>query len=114
VSETFITLLPLWSEFFASRDFRSSFQSCPSAHSAVAAGLAMTLALRYPSGRWWFAILAALAMLQRVDVGAHFPSDTLFGAALGSAIAIALRPRSTAERVEPAELVEQPRGERLQ
>jgi membrane-associated phospholipid phosphatase len=93
VSDTFITLWPLWSEFFANRDFRSSFQSCPSAHSAVAAGLAATLANHYPRGRWWFATLAALAMLQRIDVGAHFPSDTLLGAALGTAIAIALQSR---------------------
>jgi membrane-associated phospholipid phosphatase len=55
--------------------------------------LAATLANHYPRGRWWFATLAALAMLQRIDVGAHFPSDTLLGAALGTAIAIALQSR---------------------
>jgi membrane-associated phospholipid phosphatase len=31
--------------------------------------------------------LAVVAMLQRVECGAHFPSDTLAGAAVGSLVA---------------------------
>ncbi|HND53129.1 MAG TPA: phosphatase PAP2 family protein [Pirellulaceae bacterium] len=83
VWDTFVGLLPRWSGAFAERAYTREFQSCPSAHSAVAAGLAVVLSTLYPRGRWWFAVLAVLAMLQRVDAGAHFPSDTLLGAAVG-------------------------------
>jgi membrane-associated phospholipid phosphatase len=57
-------------------------ESFPSGHSATAAGLAVGLAWLYPQGRWLFAGLTVLAMLQRVQSGAHFPSDTLAGAAV--------------------------------
>lgn len=60
-----------------------SLQSFPSGHSALVAGLAAGLALLYPQGRTFFAVLALLAMLQRVHCGAHYPSDTLAGAAVG-------------------------------
>lgn len=62
-------------------------QSFPSGHSAMAAGLAVGLSWLYPQGRYFFAALAALTMLQRVESGAHFPSDTLAGAAIGVAMA---------------------------
>lgn len=62
-------------------------QSFPSGHSAMAAGLATGLAWLYPQGRYFFATLAALTMLQRVESGAHFPSDTLAGAAVGVMVA---------------------------
>lgn len=82
VSQTFVGLMPAkhagWSELF-----ERSVQSFPSGHSAVAAGLAVGLASLYPQGRWFFAFLAAMAMLQRVASGAHFPSDVLAGAAVG-------------------------------
>jgi membrane-associated phospholipid phosphatase len=67
--------------------FRHSLQSFPSGHSATAAGLAVGLTWLYPRGRYLFAALAALAMLQRIQCGAHFPSDTLAGAALGVTVA---------------------------
>ena len=63
----------------------SNVNSFPSGHSAMAAGLAATLAWRYPRGRWFFATFAAMAAAQRILSSAHFPSDTCFGAALGLA-----------------------------
>jgi membrane-associated phospholipid phosphatase len=57
--------------------------SFPSGHAAAAAGLAAALAYRYPRGRWLFVGFATLAALQRVSSSAHYPSDILFGAALG-------------------------------
>jgi membrane-associated phospholipid phosphatase len=63
----------------------SNVNSFPSGHSAMAAGLAATLAWRYPRGRWFFAIFAAMAAAQRILSSAHFPSDTCFGAAVGLA-----------------------------
>jgi membrane-associated phospholipid phosphatase len=59
-------------------------QSFPSGHTAVAVGLAFGLSWLYPRGRWIFVALAILASCQRLDEGAHFLSDSLFGAALGS------------------------------
>lgn len=83
VLDTFVAWFPLLSDKFADQPYTRSFQSCPSAHSAAAAGLSVALATLYPNGRWWFAFLALASMLQRIDAGAHFPSDTLAGAALG-------------------------------
>jgi membrane-associated phospholipid phosphatase len=58
-------------------------QGFPSSHMAVAAGLAIVLAAFYPRGRWLFPALAALAGCQRVLHQSHFPSDVLWGAAVG-------------------------------
>lgn len=80
---TFVAWFPLFSERFATEPFTRSFQSCPSAHSATAAGLTVALSVLHPGGRWWFAFLAAACLCQRIEAGAHFASDTLWGAALG-------------------------------
>ncbi|HTU27370.1 MAG TPA: phosphatase PAP2 family protein [Pirellulales bacterium] len=58
-------------------------QSFPSAHSAVAVGLAVALCHFYPRGRWLFIALAVLACSQRMESGAHFLSDVLAGATVG-------------------------------
>ena len=65
----------------------SNLHSFPSGHSAVAAGLACTLAVLYPRGRWLFAALAVLACCQRVVASAHYPSDVAWGAAIGIVVA---------------------------
>ena len=62
-------------------------QSFPSAHAATAVGLAIALTWLYPRGRWLFALFALLVAFQRIQSGAHFPSDTLFGAAIGCLVA---------------------------
>ena len=65
----------------------SRIQSFPSAHTATAVGLAIALAWLYPRGRWLFAFFALLVACQRMQSGAHFPSDVLFGAAVGCLVA---------------------------
>lgn len=62
---------------------KASLQSFPSAHAATAAGLCVGLCYFYPHARWFFVMLMSLAGLQRVVFGMHFPSDVLFGAAVG-------------------------------
>lgn len=62
-------------------------QSFPSGHAAAAFGLAFALSSLYPRGRWTFFALASLATCQRLVEGVHYPSDLLFGAAIGSTIA---------------------------
>ncbi len=61
----------------------SGGQSFPSAHTALACGLATALIWLYPQGRLLFTLLAALVGVQRIVCGAHFPSDVLAGAAVG-------------------------------
>lgn len=65
----------------------SDLHSFPSGHSAVAAGLACTLAVLYPRGRWLFVCVAAMACFQRVVASAHYPSDVAWGAAIGVGVA---------------------------
>ena len=64
--------------------------SYPSGHSATAVGLAFGLAWLYPRGRWLFAFFAALAVMQRIESGAHFVSDTFAGAAIACLVAATL------------------------
>ena len=59
----------------------TDLHSFPSGHTATAVGLAISLDAD-PRGRWLFAVFAALASLQRMTAGAHYLSDSLFGAAL--------------------------------
>ena len=68
----------------------SDANSFPSGHAATAAGFAAALAWKYPRGRWLFAALAVAAAAQRVATSAHYPSDVLFGAAVGLAAAAIL------------------------
>jgi membrane-associated phospholipid phosphatase len=67
----------------------SKWQSFPSAHTATAVGFAAGLVWLYPRGRWLFPLFAVLVGCQRIQSGAHFTSDVLAGAALGSLIALA-------------------------
>jgi membrane-associated phospholipid phosphatase len=76
VWDTFAGLLPLGHG-------GSAAQSFPSAHTATATGLAVALAALYPRGRWWFAALAAMVAIHRVETSAHYPSDVCAGAIVG-------------------------------
>jgi membrane-associated phospholipid phosphatase len=82
VTETFGS----WFPFFSNN---SAWQSFPSGHSAMAAGLAVALTSLFPRGKWLFTALTVLVMLQRVCSGYHFLSDTLGGAAIGFFVASA-------------------------
>jgi membrane-associated phospholipid phosphatase len=62
-------------------------QSFPSAHTATAMGLAISLMVVYPAARGLFCFAPLLVAYQRIDSGAHFLSDVLCGAAAGCIIA---------------------------
>jgi len=62
--------------------------SFPSGHATTAFALAALLVLWYPRWAAGFLALAGLVGLSRVVLGAHFPSDVLAGAALGTAVAL--------------------------
>ena len=73
--------------FFPLISAGSGGQSFPSAHTATAVGMAAVLSRLYPRGRGLFVVLAVLVACQRVQGGAHYPSDTLAGAAVGCIVA---------------------------
>jgi membrane-associated phospholipid phosphatase len=62
-------------------------RSLPSGHTAAAVALTVVLTAAYPHGRALFVGLAAMVLVQRMLVGAHYASDVLAGAALGQIIA---------------------------
>ena len=70
--------------------FDSSRHSFPSAHTATAVAMAITLSVLYPAGRYWFATLAAFCAANRIDGGAHYVSDVCWGAALGILVMIVM------------------------
>jgi membrane-associated phospholipid phosphatase len=81
----------VWNTFgdwFPSNYLGSDYQSFPSGHTATVVALAITLAWLYPRGRWLFAALAIMVGSQRVIGAAHYLSDVLFSAAIGSSVAI--------------------------
>jgi membrane-associated phospholipid phosphatase len=79
VFDTFQGWLPLFSG-------GSRLQSCPSAHTAFVTGFCVALSRLFPGGRLLFAVVATLVALQRIEGGAHFVSDTLWGGAVGYCI----------------------------
>ncbi|EAQ79122.1 hypothetical protein DSM3645_25904 [Blastopirellula marina DSM 3645] len=84
---TFYAALPLFNSAAWSHLGEHDYQGCPSAHSATAAALAVALTLIYPHGRWLFVGLTLMAGFQRVLVGAHFPSDVIWGWSVGTVFA---------------------------
>ena len=71
----------------ATLHFDSSF---PSAHTAVAFALAATIYLHDKKSGRLFVGAAVLVGLGRVLANVHFPTDVLFGAALGWAVSVLL------------------------
>ena len=61
--------------------------SMPSGHTLTAFAIAAGIYFAIPAARrqpfWWLFVLAALAGLSRVTVGAHWPADVFAGAAIG-------------------------------
>lgn len=89
----------------------SRYQSFPSGHTATGFALAVALTHMYPRAAWWFTTLALAIALQRVETGAHYVSDTCFGAALGLIVALSFQ-QGTAwakwfDRLEAGETTQQ-------
>lgn len=76
---------------------KDALASFPSGHTTSAFAAAVALGYMRPDWRRWLFGGAILIGLSRVLVGAHFPSDVVAGAALGSVVSTALA-RSFARR----------------
>jgi diacylglycerol kinase family enzyme/membrane-associated phospholipid phosphatase len=93
--------------------------SMPSGHSASAAAFAVAVGLVQPALGAALAPLAAGVAYSRVHTGAHWPSDVLFGSALGAGAAMVtrkwwpVRPPFPAIRRTRAEAARLPEGEGL-
>lgn len=68
----------------------NTLASFPSGHTTSAFAAAVALGYMRPAWRRWLLAAAVAIGLSRVLVGAHYPSDVVGGAALGSSVALAL------------------------
>ena len=64
--------------------------SMPSTHATSAFAAAVAVGIVHPRLRWPLVALASLVAISRVWLGVHYLSDVLVGAALGTAVALAL------------------------
>ena len=67
------------------------FESFPSGHATTAMAFCLVVAFLAPRGFRDMLLLSLLVVVSRVIVGAHYPSDVLAGAALGTLGAYAVR-----------------------
>lgn len=87
VFDTFVGWWPLSSIEALGGVYGRDWQSFPSGHAGAAVALAWALTVIYPHGRGWFAVLALLALTQRVLAAEHYLSDVLMGGAVGCLVA---------------------------
>ena len=71
---------------FRGFSFDASDLAFPSGHATLAFATAAVLSYLSPRGRWLFFTLAVFCALTRVIMQAHFYSDAILGAALGTSI----------------------------
>ncbi len=73
---------------FFSREY--DYNSFPSGHTGFILGLAVALSFAKPRYRYPALVLGVVVAMSRVVAGAHFVSDVLAGAAIGTVVAFAL------------------------
>jgi membrane-associated phospholipid phosphatase len=79
--------------------WKSSVLSFPSGHSVTAFATVTALAFMAPRLGSWLFVLAVLIAASRVITGAHYPSDVIAGAALGTATVIVMRRAFAARQI---------------
>jgi membrane-associated phospholipid phosphatase len=94
ITDSFVGWLPILFSNSSGLEFGFKIQSFPSGHTATAVGMAVGLSRIYPHGTWLFFTFAAFAASQRIDVHAHYLSDTTAAAAVAFlAAALIVDPR---------------------
>jgi len=88
-SEPFLSSWDVWGIPFTQSWFDESIRSFPSGHAATAVAMALGLTYVYPKGKPLFLLMATLAALQRLVVGAHYLSDIFVSVALALMVAFA-------------------------
>jgi membrane-associated phospholipid phosphatase len=68
--------------------FKGYYDSMPSGHTAAAFAMAVVLAYRWPRLKWLWYGLALGVGVSRLLVDAHFPSDVILGACLGTLVGL--------------------------
>ena len=86
------------------------FDSFPSGHAAITAGLLLPWALRFPKVRPWLLAWLALVCLGRVVLEFHWLSDVVAGAALGLLLTCGFEIGTWWLRPKPGEAGEQRRS----
>ena len=67
------------------------YQSFPSGHATTALAFSVVIAMLWPRLTWPALVFGVLVAMSRVFVGAHYPTDVLAGAVLGTFGAYAIR-----------------------
>ena len=94
----FVPLRGGWEGLLVSRNL-----SFPSGHAALAFALATSLAMLWPRGKVLFFGLATVTAFERVWENAHYLSEAVFGAGLGSLVVIGVARASGRGRVPDRE-----------
>ena len=89
-----------WGSWFPEPEtYDYAIQSFPSAHTATAFALALSLTWLYPRGRLFYFTLASLAALQRIVSLAHWPSDVAAGVLVAVAVGLLILAPSPIDRL---------------
>ncbi|MGW5473510.1 phosphatase PAP2 family protein [Streptomyces chartreusis] len=64
-------------------DDRPDSSSFPSGHTAAAVAFTVAVACTWPAAGVWCAVPATMVAIERVQSGAHYPSDVVVGAVIG-------------------------------
>jgi membrane-associated phospholipid phosphatase len=64
-----------------------TFHSFPSGHTAAALAFLVSLGIIFPKIRWATWTISIFVALSRIAIGAHWPSDVVIGALVGTAAA---------------------------
>lgn len=88
-TEPFLSSWDVWGVPFTKSWFDESIRSFPSGHTATAVAMAIGLTYVYSKGKPLFLLMATLAALQRLVVGAHYLSDIFVSVALALLVAFA-------------------------
>ena len=73
--------------------YNAKFASFPSGHTTTSFAAALAFSMLWPRGKWWFLLAALLIGVSRIALDAHYLSDVIAGALLGSAVAVFLGKR---------------------